>query len=81
MSSRASMHGLGVDMDRYSFIVEDFHSVFLDGFSGAPRTLGLPLPERCARLRERDLARIVMLLTNNQSIREVILFPLQRPLG
>jgi lysyl-tRNA synthetase class 2 len=23
--------------------------------------------------------RIVMLLTNNQSIREVILFPLQRP--
>jgi len=75
------MHGLGVDMDRYSFIVEDFHSVFLDGFSGAPRTLGLPLPERCARLRERDLARIVMLLTNNQSIREVILFPLQRPLG
>jgi len=25
--------------------------------------------------------RIVMLLTNNESIREVILFPLQRPLG
>ncbi len=24
--------------------------------------------------------RLVMLLTNNQSIREVILFPLQRPL-
>jgi len=29
-------------MDRYSFIVEDFHSVSLAGFSGAPRTLGCP---------------------------------------
>jgi len=31
----AGIHArLGVDMDRYSFIVEDFHSVFLAGFSG-----------------------------------------------
>lgn len=37
------MHGLGVYMDRYSFIVEDFHSVLLAGFSGAPRVLVLPL--------------------------------------
>jgi hypothetical protein len=33
--SRPTAHGLGIDMVRYAFIVEDFHSVFLAGFSGA----------------------------------------------
>jgi hypothetical protein len=29
-------------MDRYSFITEDFHFIFLAGLSGAPRMSGLP---------------------------------------
>jgi hypothetical protein len=43
-------------MDRYSFITEDFHFIFLAGLSGAPRMLGLPLfvsnHHRNSRLRD-----------------------------